>query len=207
MGFALNLSCLSATSSGPIKVLSASHLSAPFIGLSIGLNFTATALITFRLMGHRTRLVQAGLKRADARAYTSLLGIIVESALLYTVAGVVFIPFLVKRMPVATAFSTCFIVTAFLAPGLIQLRIARGTAYGRSGPQSGPGQGQGHGQGQHNVGHDQEDSGETATSFALDTHMYASRADVERGTESWRPTETHRNESARHDVELWGVKS
>jgi hypothetical protein len=207
MGIALNLSCLSATSSGPIKVISASHLSAPFIGLSIALNVTATALITFRLLQHRRRLVQAGFERSHTRTYSSLLGVIVESALLYTVAGLLFLPFLVKKNPLATAFSTCFIVTAFLAPGLIQLRIARGTAYSRAGASSdlgssvGPNSGQGIGP--RSTMRTAVGPPVTNVSVALDTHVYPSEIDrdMEPGMHSWRE-----RQSNDRPIELWDVK-
>jgi hypothetical protein len=131
MGLALNLSCLTqASAAGPIKVLTASRLSAPFIGLSIALNVTATALISIRLLQHRRRLVTSGMSTSDAIAtYTSLAAIIVESAAIYTGAGIVFIPFLIGHRPIATVFSTIYITMAFLAPALIQRRIGREEAY------------------------------------------------------------------------------
>lgn len=136
MGLVTNFSCIILSSqppSGTIKLVAAHRFSAPFIALSISLNLTATALISLRLLYTRHQARQAGLTEHSG-TYTSLVGVLIESAAIYTGAGVLFLPFLVdvKLAALSQAPSTVFIVAAFIAPALIQLRIAKGTAYSRS---------------------------------------------------------------------------
>jgi hypothetical protein len=141
MGLVTNFTCIiltsasssSSSSLGTIKLVAAHRFSAPFIALSISLNVTATALISIRLLYTRRQAWQAGLAEHSG-TYTSLVGVLVESAAIYTGAGLLFLPFLVDTnlVALAQAPSTVFIVAAFIAPALIQLRIAKGTAYSRA---------------------------------------------------------------------------
>jgi hypothetical protein len=95
--------------------------------LSILLNLAATALIAGRLLLFRRALVRSGVPPSGL--YTSLSGIFVESAALYTACGVLYLPFAEADSALIDPFALLVRCLSFLGPALIQLRIADGTAY------------------------------------------------------------------------------
>jgi hypothetical protein len=99
--------------------------------LSIVFNALATGLVAGRLLWHRRSLRRAGVVPAvPTRIYTDLTSIFIESAGLYTICGVVYLPFVKADSPLVDPFALLVRMLSFLGPAMIQLRIAEGTAYG-----------------------------------------------------------------------------
>jgi hypothetical protein len=122
------LTCLSTTFGGPLKVSDTYILNAItiFYALSVGFNVLCTALLAGKMFSQRRELRAVGM---PASHYTSISSILIESAALYTVTGVIYIVVDALNNPVAVTFSVVFRVMAFLSPALIQLRMANGVAH------------------------------------------------------------------------------
>jgi hypothetical protein len=130
LGVALSLSCLSATVGGPIKFTTTLHVAVPFFGLSVFLNTIASSLVIYRLLAHRRQMRQFGASfLSTSQTYASLSSIFIESAALYTITGLIWFPLQILNSPVVVPVGVLFTVACFLAPALIQLRIARGVAF------------------------------------------------------------------------------
>jgi hypothetical protein len=122
------LTCLSTTLGGPLKVSDTYVLNAVtiFCGISVGFNVICTVLLAGKMFSQRRELRAVGM---PASHYTSISSILIESAALYTVTGVVYIILVSLDIPVEITFSAVFRVMAFLSPALIQLRMANGVAH------------------------------------------------------------------------------
>jgi hypothetical protein len=107
----MNLQCLFAAHGGPLPVnaraLLALHES--FFGLTITFNVLASVLIANRLLrlGHALRALDADGLRAPG-VYTSPAGVLVESAAVYAVTGLVYVPFYVHEAPGSSILSSIF---------------------------------------------------------------------------------------------------
>ncbi|ESK84234.1 hypothetical protein Moror_3810 [Moniliophthora roreri MCA 2997] len=107
------------------------HRAANYIVLWVAflssLNVLLTCLISFRLIMARRRLRKLGM--LAPKQYTSIVAILVESSLLFTVFGVIFAVLLGKGVTVYTIFSVFAGLSAGISPMLIIYRVARGTAW------------------------------------------------------------------------------
>jgi hypothetical protein len=99
--------------------------------LSIAVNLIASGLIAGRLLMFRRELTALGV--SPSGLYTSLSAIFVESALLYTLCGALYLPFAEADSALVDPFAMLVRSLSFLGPALIQLRIADGTAYAGGG--------------------------------------------------------------------------
>lgn len=129
-GVALNLACLSSEFGGPVRDSAILNFGLPSLGLSAAMNILATGLIVFKLARQRYRLRAVGLT-SEVDEYTSVTGILMESAFFYTLAAVVYIPFRVLGVPLYIPFSSIQGTASMLCPALIQLRVCQGIMYGR----------------------------------------------------------------------------
>ncbi|KAI0324263.1 hypothetical protein GY45DRAFT_1263186 [Cubamyces sp. BRFM 1775] len=98
------------------------HFQTAFYCLSISLNILCTLSIAGKLwMQHRR--VQA-LRAASSWSYTSIIAIVVESAALYSVCGIIYIPLIVRSLPLQFPVTALVGSLTSIAPTLIILRIA-----------------------------------------------------------------------------------
>ena len=88
----------------------------PFWSLSVSMNVLSTLLIAGRLIYRRRALVES-LSRNSPRAYGAEVAIFLESAALYAVAALVYIPMFAKNIPLQFPFS------ALLVSAAVRLRV------------------------------------------------------------------------------------
>ncbi|KAJ4482073.1 hypothetical protein J3R30DRAFT_3699393 [Lentinula aciculospora] len=100
----------------------------PWLSLSCSLNAIITILITARLLRARRQLRKL-MPGDTASVYTGLIAILVESALPFTVLGIVFAVLLGKDLPEQLALSLTWGSYVGLAPQLIILRVTMGSAW------------------------------------------------------------------------------
>jgi hypothetical protein len=130
LGVALELTCLGTADGGPITLPKTLHVAIPFYGLSVGLTLLTASLIIIKLYQHRREMQQAGLGDDHGLdTYASISNIIIESAVMYTITGIVFFPLQILNLPAVTPVGVVFTVASFIAPTLIQLRLTQGRAY------------------------------------------------------------------------------
>ncbi|KAL0066823.1 hypothetical protein AAF712_006226 [Marasmius tenuissimus] len=106
----------------------------PWISLTCSLNVLLTILITYRLV-HARRYVRLGssLQASDlVRMYTGPVAIFIESALPFSVLGVIFAILLGKGVAVYAIFSAVWGSYVGIAPLLIIHRMASGKAWTRN---------------------------------------------------------------------------
>ncbi|THU95088.1 hypothetical protein K435DRAFT_779137 [Dendrothele bispora CBS 962.96] len=105
----------------------------PWISLTCGLNVCLTALISLRLLTARRRLLRANISEAKdlTSVYTSVIAILIESALPFSALGIIFAVLLGKQVTVYVIFSVFWGAYAGLAPLLIIHRVAVGKAWSR----------------------------------------------------------------------------
>jgi hypothetical protein len=128
----VNLACLSVENGGPVQQSSVLNFGFPFLSLSAGVNVICTGMIAFRLLRQRQRMRAVGLHSAGSDEYTSVTGILVESATFYTIATVIYMPFRALMLIPLIPISSIQGAASILCPALIQLRVARGVMYGKS---------------------------------------------------------------------------
>jgi hypothetical protein len=132
-GIALNLLCADVHFGGTLTFSEAQSISIPtaFWSLSVSLNVLTTLLVAAKLLAHRRQMLALGVHGVhdSVREYTSVVGILAESAALYAVLGCIYIGLFVHNVPVGDPFSSLFAAASYLCPALIQLRVARGIAY------------------------------------------------------------------------------
>lgn len=97
-----------------------------FWSISVSLNVISTLLIAGQLLWHRRSLRRAGLKESDQ--YLTIAAILAESAALYSVSGLIYIPLFARDLALQYPFSALFNSAASIAPNLIILRMALGVA-------------------------------------------------------------------------------
>ncbi|ESK86671.1 hypothetical protein Moror_9670 [Moniliophthora roreri MCA 2997] len=103
----------------------------PWIALTCGLNAILTGLITARLLVARHRLKAILGSNEHSTAYTSAVSIIVESALPFSILGIIFAILLGKGNTVYMIFNGIWGTYAGLAPLLIIHRVALGRAWSK----------------------------------------------------------------------------
>ncbi|KAJ7596333.1 hypothetical protein C8J56DRAFT_722979, partial [Mycena floridula] len=98
--------------------------------LSVCLNIIITALITYRILNARRTLVQYFPDRSESiETYTSLIAIMVESALPFSVLGLAFAVIFGRQMQQDAALILAWTSLSALSPQLIIFRIASGRAW------------------------------------------------------------------------------
>ncbi|THG98850.1 hypothetical protein EW026_g3416 [Hermanssonia centrifuga] len=101
----------------------------PFWSLSVATNVIATALIAGRLLSLRRAITRLdGRDRIMLRDNTSALVICVESAALYAICAVIYIPLFAINTPIQYPFSALLGGVVSISPTLIMLRMASGIA-------------------------------------------------------------------------------
>jgi len=97
-----------------------------FWSISVSLNVISTILIAGYLVWHQRSLRSAGLGQADR--YIGIAAILAESAALYSICGLIYIPLFARDLALQYPFSALFNSAASIAPNLIVLRMALGVA-------------------------------------------------------------------------------
>ncbi|KAJ4485577.1 hypothetical protein J3R30DRAFT_3281599 [Lentinula aciculospora] len=97
----------------------------PYISLTISLNIIVTALICGRLLYLRTE-VNKILGPSYAKMYTDIIAILVESAALFTVLGIVYVVVYARKSQTSIALVQVWGDFCAISPQLIILRIAMG---------------------------------------------------------------------------------
>jgi hypothetical protein len=106
-----------------------------FVCLSISINILATTLLAVKLIRQQRRMSAACILLSGSRSnsiYTSVSTVFIESAALYTIFGIIYLPFQAITSPLEDPFSLLFRMMSFIGPALIQLRLAQNSAYSRS---------------------------------------------------------------------------
>jgi hypothetical protein len=115
------------------------HLLIAFACLSISLNILATAFITTKLLRQRRYISAAGISSlgsASNSSYAFVSAVLVESAAIYTIFGIIYLPFQALGSPLQDPFSILFRMMSFIGPALIQHRLAQNSAYTPSVPET-----------------------------------------------------------------------
>lgn len=100
--------------------------------LSVTLNVVVTILVVVRILRARRSMQKHFPDRIDSiNAYTSLIAIMVESSLPFTVIGVIFAITYGRNLDIGTAFLFVWGALSALSPQLIIFRIASGRAWTR----------------------------------------------------------------------------
>ncbi|KAJ4499745.1 hypothetical protein C8R41DRAFT_875766 [Lentinula lateritia] len=108
----------------------AANFGVPWVSLSVSLNVILTAMICGRLLMMR-RIVRSSLSFELGNTYTSIMAILVESALPFSVVGVGFVITYAKNSPTSDAFAYVWGMFCSLSPQLIILRVAMGRGWSR----------------------------------------------------------------------------
>jgi hypothetical protein len=77
-----------------------------FWSISLSLNVISTTLIAGKLMWHQRSLRQAGIPQSDQ--YMSIAAILAESAALYSISGLIYIPLFARDLTLQYPFSALF---------------------------------------------------------------------------------------------------
>jgi hypothetical protein len=113
----------------PLGMLT-SQLIIASVCISVSINVLATSFIASTLLRQRrlvTRIHQEIVSSTPSLAlYSSITAIFVESAALYTVMGLVFLPFLFTGSAYSDPVAVLFQMSVLFGPALIQLRVAKG---------------------------------------------------------------------------------
>ncbi|KAJ7506555.1 hypothetical protein B0H11DRAFT_1971772 [Mycena galericulata] len=99
-----------------------------FWSLSVALNVILTCLISYKLLRQHRRVRSLQLTEAGDR-YTHIVAILVESAALYSICGLIYIPLFALNIPLQYPFSALLGSAAGIAPNLIIFRIALGVDF------------------------------------------------------------------------------
>ncbi|KAI0362156.1 hypothetical protein OH77DRAFT_25099 [Trametes cingulata] len=102
----------------------------PYWALTMSLNATLSVLLISRLAWLRGK-VDAALGADHARVYTSVLAITIESALLYGIVSFIFVVLYGLQNTAENLFIPLLVQVECIAPELIMLRVARGTAWSK----------------------------------------------------------------------------
>jgi len=97
-----------------------------FWSISVSLNVISTILIAGMLLYHDRKLRRLGFQGNGP--YTGIAAVLAESAALYSICGLIYIPLFARNMDLQYPFSPLFISAASIAPTLIVIRMALGVA-------------------------------------------------------------------------------
>ncbi|KAH7919115.1 hypothetical protein BV22DRAFT_1023530 [Leucogyrophana mollusca] len=100
----------------------------PFIGTSLALNILSTIAIVLRLLYYRYRVTSAFGSRHGSH-YTSIAGVVVESAAIYSIFSVLFLVTFAINNPVSSIFMDALNPIQMFAALLIILRVTHGHAW------------------------------------------------------------------------------
>jgi hypothetical protein len=101
----MNLQCAVPFLGGPINIT----LHEIFFVATIVCNVLATAAIVTRLVLHQRSLRTIGLAdRPNFSEYATIAGVLTESAALYAVIGIIYLPIYILQLPVTPAISSVF---------------------------------------------------------------------------------------------------
>ncbi|OSX62058.1 hypothetical protein POSPLADRAFT_1056650 [Postia placenta MAD-698-R-SB12] len=100
----------------------------PFWSLSVATNVCATVLIVSRLLYHHGALRRSTTRNPALSGTSPAVIMFVESAALYAVCGIIYIPLFAVDTPVQYPFSALLGGVVSIAPTLIMARVAKGTA-------------------------------------------------------------------------------
>ncbi|KAK7027979.1 hypothetical protein VNI00_015065 [Paramarasmius palmivorus] len=103
----------------------------PWIALTCGLNILLTGLITCRILGARRELNRITNSQELSQVYTGVIAILVESALPFSILGIVLAALLGAGNRVYTLFVNLWGSYVGLAPLLIIHRVALGKAWSK----------------------------------------------------------------------------
>ncbi|KAJ7139727.1 hypothetical protein C8R44DRAFT_606196 [Mycena epipterygia] len=102
----------------------------PYFWMTIGLNIITTSLICVRLLSVRNR-VRAILGEQYCQTYTGVVAVLLESALPFTVLGIVYVISYARNSPYSFAFLQIWADFCAISPQLIILRVAMGKAWSK----------------------------------------------------------------------------
>ncbi|THV02666.1 hypothetical protein K435DRAFT_852690 [Dendrothele bispora CBS 962.96] len=102
----------------------------PWIALTSAFNILVTALIAGRLLWARNQM-RVVLGNEQTSVYTGVVAILVESALPFSIVGIIFAALLGKDNPVELVFTSVWGTLAAISPMLIILRVSMGYAWTR----------------------------------------------------------------------------
>ncbi|KAH7909054.1 hypothetical protein BJ138DRAFT_1115298 [Hygrophoropsis aurantiaca] len=102
----------------------------PFLGTSLALNILSTTAIVLRLLHFRYRITSAFGTRHGAQ-YTSIVGIIIESAAIYSTFSVIFLVTFAIGNPISTIFLDSLSSIQMFASMLIIWRVTQGRAWSK----------------------------------------------------------------------------
>ncbi|KAJ7678483.1 hypothetical protein B0H17DRAFT_1235718 [Mycena rosella] len=102
----------------------------PWVVLTIVFNILVTAMIAIRLLSMHSR-ANLVLGIDPTKRYTGLLAILVESALPFTLLGIVYLATYAKQIPESLALAGIWGAFVSLSPQAIILRVAMGAAFTR----------------------------------------------------------------------------
>lgn len=97
-----------------------------FWSISVSLNVVSTILIAGMLLWHDKKLRRLGFQGSGP--YIGIAAVLAESAALYSVFGLIYIPLFARNLSLQYPFSPLFISAASIAPTLIVIRMALGVA-------------------------------------------------------------------------------
>jgi hypothetical protein len=83
-----------------------SNLGTAFWSISVSLNVVSTLLIAGQLIWHQRTLRQAGFRHGNQ--YMTIAAILAESAALYSIAGLIYIPLFARDLTLQYPFSALF---------------------------------------------------------------------------------------------------
>ncbi len=92
----------------------------PFWSLSVSMNVLTTLLIAGRLI-HRRQAYMESISRTNPSAYGAEIGIFLESAALYAIFAIIYIPMFAKNIPLQFPFSA-LLVSAAVRAALLSVR-------------------------------------------------------------------------------------
>ncbi|KAK7064601.1 hypothetical protein R3P38DRAFT_3250175 [Favolaschia claudopus] len=103
----------------------------PYFWMTISLNIITTALICVRLLAVRNR-VRTILGEQYCHTYTGVVAVMLESALPFTVLGIIYVYFYARNSPYSFAFLQIWGDFCAISPQLIILRVAMGKAWSKN---------------------------------------------------------------------------
>ncbi|KAJ6626904.1 hypothetical protein B0H10DRAFT_2210784 [Mycena sp. CBHHK59/15] len=102
----------------------------PYFWLTISLNIIVTSLICGRLLSVRNR-VRTILGEQYCRTYTGVVAVLLESALPFTVLGIIYVISYARNSPYSFALLQIWADFCAISPQLIILRVATGKAWSK----------------------------------------------------------------------------
>ncbi|KAL1941007.1 hypothetical protein VTO73DRAFT_7643 [Trametes versicolor] len=97
-----------------------------FYCLTISMNILCTLFIAGRLWYQQRLMKQYG--NSAAWGYSEVIAVVIESAALYSACGILYIPLIINKLPLQFPITALIGSLTSIAPSLIILRVALGTA-------------------------------------------------------------------------------